>query len=394
LFLCEPFSAIWAKYLHTSTWHPWFTTWILFLLISGLKKQNRRTIYLSGVVLGLYALCKQTAIYMLPLGLIAWLLFTHHRSWKGIWIEGRVWVLGILTLFAPFVVWVFAVAGISNFIYDIWTAHHLIADWFAHHTYVFRWNEFLSIFYLSPLFWLFSIGGILLVVSSRWKSVLFVLIWLLIEAAGDTLLISHVWRHYFIALMAPIAILGGAFLAWAIDKISQKHFFKQLQNVSYQQVAGIVLIAICTIPFWPRADWNYPGITLKQEQAIARQVERNCESAYLLNLTNPALYVWTHKQIPPVFQEERTTRIPYFMTLAGRGYSTLDDMERPVEHWKTIDLGCVVAYDKYIPQIVENPVMQPLEEWLQNEFQEPVRFGTGETYYGWVLMFEKKIEEK
>jgi hypothetical protein len=150
-----------------------------------------------------------------------------------------------------------------------------------------------------------------------------------------------------------------------------------------------MVIALLMIPFWGRNDWFYPGITLEQERNLAQYVSRACRDEYVLNLTNPALYIWADKQIPPVYEGDRITRIPYFMTLAGRGYCTREDIERTVAMWEEMNISCVVSYDRYIPQIQENPVLEPMKNWLFNNF-EARRVSVSNAFYGSFLLFEKK----
>lgn len=84
------------------------------------------------------------------------------------------------------------------------------------------------------------------------------------------------------------------------------------------------------------------------------------------------------------------TRIPYFMTLAGRGYMDQDDIVQTVEYWKTLPIGCAVIYDRFAHQIWNEPSMEPLRIWLEHAFQPPRRIGMGDSYYGWFLLFERK----
>jgi len=141
---------------------------------------------------------------------------------------------------------------------------------------------------------------------------------------------------------------------------------------------------------WPRNDWTYPGLSLAEERNLARHIERYCREPFLLNLTNPSFYVWLDKKIPPTIQGERTTRMPYFMTIAGRGYCTEEDIQKTVELWKTLPIGCTIAYDKFLRQIFEDPLMRPLRDWLGEYFLEPRRVSMGDSYYGWFFIFERK----
>ena len=387
----EPYSCVWAKYLHTSSWAPWFEAAVFFLLISGMRQRDRRRVVASGVVLGVYALAKQSAIYVLPPACLAWFLFTRDRSVRGLLAEAGAWIVGTLLVLVPFFL-LMALRGVfPEMWYDIWTAHHLMAPAFAHHTLPFRWAELRGMVHLAPLLWLMPFGSLLLLRGSHWRATAFVWTWLAVDMLGNALLLSHVWRHYFLVCMVPAAVLTGAFWQRLVD--AGADWLERWQKVRPSSAlfwTGTAVLALGMIVWWPRNDWTYPGLSLSDEKKLAAYVTRLCPEPYLLNLTNPALYVWTGKQIPPAHRDRHTTRIPFFMTIAGRGYLDREDMERTVQTWRDTPIGCVVAYDKYVRQIMDDPLMEPLLRWLEDEFQPPKRIGVGETYYGWFLLFERK----
>lgn len=385
----EPFSCVWAKYLHTSSWTPWFEAWILWLLISALQHENKRQLFFSGVILGFFALSKQTAIYMLPIGLAAWLIFSKQLSFRAFARDTFLWGTGAALIFLPFLAAIYVSGAFPAFWYDIWTAHHKIAPWFAHHTLAFRLSEWQSIVMLAPVLWVFGACSIFLFAMSEWRRpLLFMWIWLLFEVCGNVIFFTHLWRHYLLGVMLPFAILAGLFAANGAQIVVKWVQFQDQNSVKPATIMCLI-IALLMIPFWGRNDWFYPGITIEQERNLAQYVSRACKEPYVLNLTNPALYIWADKQIPPVYEGERITRISYFMTLAGRGYCTREDIERTVELWKTLPVNCVVSYDRYIPQMEENPALHPLRDWLFSEF-EARRVSVSQSYYGNFLLFEKK----
>ena len=83
LVAMEPYSCVWAKCLHTSTWAPFFEAGILYYFLRGLREQSRKNLFISGLLLGLYALNKQSAIFMLPVGFLAWFLFAKTKNVKS-----------------------------------------------------------------------------------------------------------------------------------------------------------------------------------------------------------------------------------------------------------------------------------------------------------------------
>jgi hypothetical protein len=208
---------------------------------------------------------------------------------------------------------------------------------------------------------------------------------------GNIFFLSHVWRHYFLACMVPAAILAGAFWQRLVDLgVYWLQKWQEGRFASSALWASTAILAFGMVIWWPRNDWTYPGLSLSEEKKLAAYVTRLCPEPYLLNLTNPALYVWTGKQIPPSRRDGHTPRIPFFMTIAGRGYLDREDMERTVQGWRDMEIGCVVAYDKFVRQIVDDPLMEPLRRWLEEGFQPPKRIGVANTYYGWFFLFERK----
>lgn len=387
----EPFSAVWAKYLHTSTWSPWFEAGVVWLLVTGLRSNRPRRVFFSGLVLGLYALNKQSAIFMIPTGIAAWLLFSPEKSARRFVLDGFWWLFGILPIWIPFLLTVWLGGAFPAFLYDIWTAHHRLASFFADHTPAFRLNEWRSIIALAPLLWLLPLGSLAGFAGKRWKEILILWIWFLVTLWGNVFFISHLWRHYLLVCMPPAAMLAGAVWTWLMDRLeTQAARGRILVPISWIPSGGWVILGLFMLIGWPKNDWTYPGLTLTEERNLARHVERYCPEPFLLNLTNPALYVWTGKEVPPCFQDGRMTRIPYFMTLAGRGYMDQDDIVQTVEYWKTLPIGCAVIYDRFARQIWNEPSMEPLRIWLEHAFQPPRRIGMGDSYYGWFLLFERK----
>ncbi len=385
----EPYTCVWAKYLHTSSWAPWFEAGVFLLLIMGLTRNDLWKIGASGVVLGTYALSKQSAIYVLPSALVAWFLFSSDRRLKAFVIHASIWGGCVLLVLGPMFLFLALRGALDEMWFDIWTAHRLMAPWFSHHTQAFKWNELRSMIHLAPVFWLMPFASLVLLPGQCWRGIVFVWVWWIIELLGNCFLFTHIWRHYFLVCMVPAALLGGAFWGTVAD-VARKAAKVTPAAVLYGSSLVLALGLVC---FWPRNDWFYPGLSLTDEKKLAAYVERSCEEPYLLNLTNPALYVWTDKQIPPARRDGHVTRIPFFMTIAGRGYMDREDMKNTVEEWRRTPIGCVVAYDKYVKQIIEDPLMEPLKNWLSQEFKEPRRVAVGDTYYGWFFLFDRKADQ-
>lgn len=384
LLALEPFSCIWAKYLHTSTWAPWFEIAIFYFLIEGLNGDRRR-IYTSGLILGLYALSKQTAIFVIPPAVIGWLLLSPERSIKRFVRDGAIWAAGALTVMTPFFLFLIGTGSVSAWWFDIYTAHLIMAK-AKYHDFAFRWHEWKSIIELSPLLWILPLGSLALLKGRNWKAAAFAWVWGLTVFTGNLVTTSHVWRHYFLVVMPPMALLAGAFCGKAYEWLESRQFATS-KTLAWGTGGLLFILAMAG---WPKNDWSYPGLTLAEERILAKHVEHYCPEPYLLNLTNPALYVWTGKQIPPAIQHGREVRIPFFMTIAGRGYMNREEMEQTVAQWRETPIGCVAVYDKFLRQIIDDPVMTPLKQWLDEDFEAPLRVGVGDSYYGWFFVFEKK----
>lgn len=385
LLAAEPFSAIWAKYLHTSTWAPWFEIAIVYFLIEGVRRSCARRMVISGIILGFYALSKQTAIFMLPLGVAAWLLFVPAMTLKRFTSDAGWWALGTSIVFLPFLATMAAFNALDEMWFDIFAAHKIMAQ-SKFHDYLFRWHEWKSIIILSPSLWLLPLGSLTLFRSTKWREIVFLWAWFAIVFVGNTLVTTHVWRHYFLVLMPPMALLA----AYTFDRLIEwSAGFKKTNPELIRRIACAALI-VAALWGWPKNDWSYPGLTLREERLLARHTERYCPEPYLLNLTNPSMYVWTGKEIPPAFRGEREVKIPFFMTIAGRGYLDRDDMQRTVDRWREMPIGAVAVFDKFLRQIMDDPVMEPLNQWLQDSFEPPVRVAQGNTYYGHFFVFERK----
>jgi 4-amino-4-deoxy-L-arabinose transferase-like glycosyltransferase len=391
LVALEPFSCVWAKYLHTSTWAPFFEAGIFYYLITGLRNQNKKSIVLSGIILGLYALTKQSAIFVVPIAILAWWLFRKQRTLRNGSIDGSMWTLGVLTIYGPFLLYLTLSGLFASFWFDIWTAHHLMADWFKHHTLSFRIHEMNVVMQTAPVLWLLPFGSLVLLRGPYRRAMVFGWAWLILVFWGNAFFISHIWKHYLLVAVFPCALLGGAFWAWVVKAVS-----KEIANTKApispikRCLAGLLILLFAMLIGWSKQDWTYPGLTLHEEQQLARYINRACRGDYLLNLTNPAFYVWTDKKIPPAMQGDRVTRIPYFMTIAGRGYMTREDIQNTVTLWDTEGVDCIIAYDKYISQLSTDPIMEPMKTWILDNFKEPRRVNMGQSYYGWFWLFEKK----
>ncbi|MDX9755329.1 MAG: hypothetical protein RBU29_15290, partial [bacterium] len=186
-------------------------------------------------------------------------------------------------------------------------------------------------------------------------------------------------------------LLAGGFWGWLGRVLVHAARRTRPQPLANAWILFGTFILLCAMVLgWYKNDWTYPGLTLTQERQLARYIQRACPGEYLLNLTNPAFYVWTDKKIPPAVRGDHITRIPYFMTFAGRGYMTKEDLQHTVEGWQDLSIDCVVAYDKYLVQMQNDPVLAPLKAWLLANYQPPRRIAVGESYYGWFWLFEKK----
>ncbi len=249
--------------------------------------------------------------------------------------------------------------------------------------------EFRMIAHFNPLVWFLALFGVMAILSKRFRLLWIPAVWLVLEFGVNLFALSHVWPHYMLVITAPACILAGGFCAWLMEKIPVR------MSILLHPAIPIVLILLCTAPFWPRSNWQYPNITLKDERGFAAFIQRRCPSEYLLCFVNSAFYIWTDKEVPPSIRGNRQVRIPPFMNTAGRKYLTLEDMKKTTAYWETLPIDLCVMYGKYYHQIFEDqdPHLQPVREFLERHFKAPELIATKETYYARMIYFQRKTEE-
>jgi len=379
----DPYSAIWAKYLHVSTLTPALSLWSLAFLIHGLKREKIPFVVLSGFFSSLCLLNKQTGIFLLPLIGLCFLWFWPSQKGRRMLLN---YCLGFIPL--PLIVFgiILALGAMEPFLYDlIWG--NLAMSGFFHETMLDRWNEFRAIEFLNPLWWRLAVLGIGFSVLKRVSGSVIALIWLILEFGVNLFGLSHVWPHYVLAIMPPAYLLTG----FGLSAVS--HWV--LRNRAAWAWNGWLPIAIallCAVPFWPRSNWAYPNLTLDDERALAAFFQRHCPSRYFLCFADSAFYIWTGKEVPPSIRGDRRVRIPPFMNTAGRKYLSLEDMKKTVQFWEILPMDFCVMYGKYYRQIFEerDPQVAPVREFLEREFERTQVISTKPTYYAQIIGFQRK----
>ncbi|RJP34001.1 MAG: hypothetical protein C4527_03235 [Candidatus Omnitrophota bacterium] len=378
----DPYAAIWAKYLHVSTLAPTLALWTLSLLALGLRNNRRRMLILSGFFASLCLLNKQTGIFVLPIAALLIPIFSQRNQLKRVMLYFGV---GFFPLLAVFGLWMLLMGALQPFLYNVLYGNMAMSGFF-HYTLADRWSEFRAVMFFNPLSWWFVVLGLLSVFFRRWSIGLFIILWLFVEIWANMLALSHVWQHYILALMPPAYLLSGVFLSWALTILQKK-----IEALRLPISAGIGFVLLCTAPFWPRANWAYPNITMEDERALAAFIRRNCSTDYLLCFVNSAFYIWTDKEIPPSVRDGRQERIPPFMNTAGRKYLTADEMKQTVELWKTLPMDFCLMYEKYYRQIFidRDPHLEPVRRFLEDEFTQTQDIRTKPTYYAHMICFKK-----
>lgn len=389
LLALEPLTAIWSKYLHTSTWAPWFEIGILCSLLLGLRRDSRKLLFAAGLLLGLYALGKQTAIFMVPVIVAGWLFLVDARNVKRFVLDMSIISLGALAVLAP----VFCILGLLGALpgmwFDIYASHLLMAE-AKYHDYLSRWYEWRSVSDLAPLLWLAPLGSLIAVFWSGRRETLFLWVWWALIVAGNIIIPTHVWRHYYLVCMPPAALLAGLAIA-SLYRAILKTRGLQAKKAAIAW-CGAIALGLIMMANYHKNDWRYPGLTLEDERILARHVLRYNETPYLLSFTNPAFYIWTGKEMPPAYQGERLLVIPYFMTFAGRGYMTHEDLNRTVALWREMPIDFCVMYGRFYQQIFidEDPLVAPLRKFFEEEFEFHQHFLYRRTYMADLFLFRRK----
>lgn len=385
----DPFAAIWAKPLHVSSLAPVLAVWALAALLSGLRSGALAWLAASGVFTALALLNKQTGVLLFPtLALAAWYA---HAQWKdppACSFRNRLaWAAGFLPPLLLFGLYLIALNAIEPFWYDVWTGNHRMSAAFDQSA-AERWREFFFIAIWNPWAWLLALGGIVWGVFRFNRAAWLLTAWLAIEWGVNLFALSHFWVHYTLVIMPPAFLLS----AWLIRQIAGG--LQRWAHFLYQReiILGLVVIALLCIPYWGRANWAYPNLTLEEERALASFIERHNDSPYLLCFANSAFYFWTDSLVPPALRDGREVRIPPFMNTAGRGYLDQADMQATANHWRQLDIDFGVMYGKYYRQIFvdRDPLLAPIREWLEEDFTFQQRLNYRPGYMGELYCFERE----
>ncbi len=384
LWALDPFAAVWAKYLHVSTLAPILSLWALTFFVMYLKRGFASFGVLAGMVTSLCLLNKQTGVTILPVLMCACFLIQSEISWRKLL---KWFAIGFFPLPLALFILLAVLNAFEPFLYDTLFANFRMAVVF-HYTLERRWGEFMAIQYLNPLAW-YGVGlGVLAAIGLDRRLWLFVL-WFGIEFGLNLFGLSHVWQHYILAIMPPAYFLAGVGLAYVLSLLLRwiKGGWLQYEGLY------LLLILLLTIPFWTRANWKYPNMTIEDERGLAAMIERRCDSPYLLNFANTTFYILADKQVPPSVRGERVVRIPPFMNTAGRRYLSLDDMNKTVALWRTLPIDYCIMYAKYARQIFveKDPLLEPVRQFLEEEFErDPDLSKNIPTYYAVLICYRKK----
>ncbi len=379
----DPYSAIWAKYLHVSTLAPTLSIWTIYFLSHGLRKDKQWPILTAGIISSLSLLNKQTGILIFPVVILLFLLFCRRQKLIP---SVLYFFAGFSPLLLALILWLFIMNGWDSFLYNIYYGNLAMAGFF-HQTLLDRWREFHATAFFNPIAWYFVIPGLLTVFVYSWKIGAIIVLWFTLEMGINLFALSHVWQHYMLAITPPAFLLSGIFIGWFITLLQQK-----VIKLSFSPVIILLVVLVCSLPFWRRANWTYPNITLEDEKAFAAFIDRNCSTKYLLCFVNTTYYIRTGKDVPPSIRDGHQERIPPFMNTAGRKYLTLADMQKTVALWETLPMDFCLMYPKYYHQIFieQDPHLQPVRIFLEEQFIQTQDFKTKPTYYAHMICFKRK----
>ncbi|MEW6236327.1 MAG: glycosyltransferase family 39 protein [Candidatus Omnitrophota bacterium] len=382
-FAFDPFAAVWAKYLHVSTLAPVLSLWALVCFLWGMKSQRRIGLMLSGVFAALCLLNKQTGVIVLPALFFAFLLFENRR-----WRDWQWFLLGFFPLPLLLIFYLALLNAFEPFFYDIYYSNFAMADFF-NQSAAARWGEFLAVEYWNPIAWYGIAAGLVIMALKRRRYLIWLIVWFSLEFGVNIFALSHIWQHYVLAIMPSAFALSGLGLAALLDWAPLRRRLSEPANRWLPAVMALIL----TAPFWMRADWRYPNMTLEDERGFAAQIARHCPSPYLLCFANAAYFMLTDKEVPPSIRHGRKVRIPPFMNTAGRKYLSLEDMKKTVELWRTLPMDYCVMYDKYARQIFidQDPHLEPVRQFLENDFERAPNLSKNlRTYYAHMICFARK----
>ncbi len=380
----DPLTIIWAKYLHVSTLAPILSACALGMTLFALRKKQTFFFLLAGGLAAVCLLNKQTSVILLPV--VALLLFIKRdeiKKWDFIF-----YFAGLLSLPLMLLMMLVSIGAVDHFLYDIWWGN--LAMWKAFDfTLHDRWITFRAFMHWNPLMWWGVIVGVIALAFKRDRLGLVLCAWFSLEFVMNIYGLSHVWKHYILAIVPACALITGyggfVILNACVNRFSWRYY--QTSWIS------LLLVFLLTVPYWPRANWNYPNITLQDERALAAQIKRRCTTPYLLCLANSTFYLLTDKQVPPAIRNGEKILIPPFMSTAGRYYLTLKEMEQTVDYWRQLPVDYCVMYGKHARQIFveRDPHLEPLRLFLEEEFEQaPVLRLNRSTYMATLYCFQRK----
>ncbi len=388
----ESFSALWGKSLHVSVLLPVFSVWVLNFVEVGIQTCSNNTRKLrrsleffcaAGLLLGLAGLLKQTAIFLVPvLGLRLFLAYGIRRALLPIlWIGGSAALIWIPLL------GMYALAGeLGNFLDDLIFAHMRMSTGFDQPT-SFRLAEIRAVMQMTPALWLAAVLGTLAAIAMRHRLGLIATGWLVVELIGNGFLLSHVWRHYMLSVVPPAALLAGYLSASLLMAAENRK--KHLARFGSLVLAALLIIVACVLS-WPKQDWSYPGLTLRDEKNQSRFIQNKIQGTTLLNFTNPSTLIWTGQELPWSTIPGRRIRIPGIYPMISRGYLTQVQVEELVQSWKKQDIDGAAILGIHLRPLQDNPVLLPLWNYLNSDFDLTFAAKPQNSYYKEILVYTPK----
>ncbi len=396
-FVGESYSALWGKMIHISVLLPPMLVWVLNLVEDGIEfsegesrddaRHALQRFCAAGLLLGVAGMLKQTAIFVVPVLMLRLLMTVGGgRAFAGIL---RLGCFALLP-WIPFLL-VYITAGHGPALFDDLYAVHIRMSQAFDHSFGFRVAEILDVMLMSPLLWLSAFAAVGLGLFKRQREACCASLWLLIELLGNGFAISHLWRHYMLAVV-PVASLLAGYVSSRVLEWAVRHFWDEsVPFRTFPLYGALAFVAIASLTWWPKQEWVYPGLWLKEEAQQARYIIRpKTGSGPMLNFMNSSAYFWTGQDLPWSLHEGRRIRIPHAYSMISRGYFSQEDLLRTLDYWRDQRVSGSVVFGRHLSELMAKPELKPVWDYLNEDLTFAFETGGGRgSYYKEFLIFAK-----
>jgi len=343
LGLCEV-HILFTKYIIQELANLFLATLWLFVFWQGLKRDSRKLVLLSGVVLGLGLLTKETIFFLVPTAFVFLLVSRSYRRWlrrKEIYLS----LLLAFVILSPNFYWNwrhnwFDYKLASGYVAPLsfaGFAAELFLGWFTH----LRGSDILYGYdYMGPVAGCLATVGVLLAfgkVRQEFIKLIVVAFWIILGASF--FLAAGLPRHYAVAIV-PASVLAGVFAGTLWDQGLAR--MQRLRAVRVFILLTFAAMAIFSVKatadfnhYWvsqssiPLSDWHQSGeidlTTLsKAFIPLAQKYEATLAVFPAPALDATGAYFTAYSNIPSIglhatlrwleYEEEDLERIVFFLT--------------------------------------------------------------------------------